>query len=65
MDKQYVNQLLVKISDLQSEIDSWGSSNSQSNPGAVMHLRWMKKEVQKLENELGSIRLKQKVDNTK
>lgn len=48
MDKQTVNQLLVKISDLQSEIDSWGSSNSQSNPGAVMHLRWMKREVQKL-----------------
>ena len=30
-----------------------------------MHLRWMKKEVQKLENELDSIKLKQKSDNKK
>lgn len=45
-------KILERISELKSEIDSWGISNSQSNPGAVMHLRWMKKEVQKLENEL-------------
>jgi hypothetical protein len=64
MESIDVKQLLRKISDLHSEINSWGSTNSQSNPGAVMYLRWMKKEVQKLENELGSIRLKQKTDNT-
>lgn len=52
MDKDAVNQLLSKISDLQYEINSWSTSNSQSSPGAVMHLRWMKKEVQKLENKL-------------
>ena len=60
MEKDNVKQLLSKISDLHSEINSWGVSNSQSNPGAVMHLRWMKKEVQKLENELFQLKLKQK-----
>jgi hypothetical protein len=60
MEKDNVKQLLSKISDLHSEINSWGVSNSQSNPGAVMHLRWMKKEVQKLESELFQLKLKQK-----
>lgn len=60
MEKNNVKQLLSKISDLHSEINSWGVSNSQSNPGAVMHLRWMKKEVQKLESELFQLKLKQK-----
>lgn len=45
-------KILEKINELKSEIGSWGVSNSQSNPGAVMHLRWMKKEVQKLEAKL-------------
>jgi hypothetical protein len=27
------------------EIASWGATNSQSNPGAVMELRSMKKEL--------------------
>ncbi len=60
MEKDNVKQLLSKISDLHSEINSWGVSNSQSNPGAVMHLRWMKKEVQKLESDLFQLKLKQK-----
>jgi hypothetical protein len=60
MEKDNVKQLLSKISDLHSEINSWGVSNSQSNPGAVMHLRWMKKQVQKPENELFEVNLKQK-----
>lgn len=60
MEKDNVKQLLSKISDLHSEINSWGVSNSQSNPGAVMHLRWMKKEVLKLESELFQLKLKQK-----
>lgn len=60
-----IKQIVHKIGELQSEINSWSASNSQSNPGAVMHLRWMKKEVQKLENQLITIRLKQKADNNK
>lgn len=60
MEKNNEKQILSKISDLHSEINSWSASNSQSNPGAVMHLRWMKKEVEKLENELFQLRLKQK-----
>ena len=55
-----VKQLLNKIADLHSEINSWGITNSQSNPGAVMHLRWMKREVIKLESELFQLKLKQK-----
>ena len=52
MDKEKVNQILSKIADLDFEIRTWGSTNSQSNPGAVMNLRWMKKEVEKLRQEL-------------
>jgi hypothetical protein len=58
MEKESVKQLLSKISDLQIEIDSWGVSNRQSNPGAVMHLRWMKKEVEKLTLQLNQYRSK-------
>jgi hypothetical protein len=60
MENESVNDLFVKMNDLQDEISMWSSSNSQSNPGAVMHLRWMKKEVEKIEKELFVNRLKQK-----
>ena len=55
-----IKHLLSKIADLHSEINSWGITNSQSNPGAVMHLRWMKRELIKLESELFQLKLKQK-----
>jgi len=58
MEKNNEKQILSKISDLHSEINSWSASNSQSNPGAVMHLRWMKKEVQKLRDELAQYKTK-------
>ncbi len=57
-----VDQLIDKLSDLQYKINTWSTSNSQSNPGAVMDLRWMKKEAAKIEKELDEIRLKQKND---
>jgi hypothetical protein len=50
--------ILSKIADLEYEISSWGATNSQSNPGAVMHLRWMKKEVQKLRQLLAEFKTK-------
>jgi len=38
---------------LEREIEDWRSHNSQSNPGAVMELRAMKKELETLKKELG------------
>ena len=38
---------------LEREIEDWRSHNSQSNPGAVMELRAMKKELEGLKKELG------------
>ncbi len=34
-----------RIADLEMMIAAWGSKNSQSNPGAVMELRSMRKEL--------------------
>ena len=42
-----------RIRALEREIDDWRSHNSQSNPGAVMELRAMKKELEGLKKELG------------
>ncbi len=58
MEKEKVNQILSKIADLDFEIRRWGSTNSQSNPGAVMHLRWMKKEIEKLRQQLSDYKNK-------
>jgi hypothetical protein len=44
---------LDRIHALEREIEDWRSHNSQSNPGAVMELRSMKKEVEGLKKELG------------
>jgi hypothetical protein len=38
---------------LEREIENWRYHNSQSNPGAVMELRSMKKELEGLKKELG------------
>jgi len=38
---------------LEREIEEWRFHNSQSNPGAVMELRAMKKELEELKKELG------------
>ena len=38
---------------LEREIEDWRSHNSQSNPGAVMELRAMKKELEGLKKGLG------------
>ena len=38
---------------LEREIEDWRSHNSQSNPGAVMELRSMKRELEMLKKELG------------
>lgn len=45
--------LITRMFDLEYKIANWGSSNSQSNPGAMMELRAMKKELEKIKKELG------------
>jgi len=44
---------LDRMVALEREIEDWRSHNSQSNPGAVMELRSMKKELEGLKKELG------------
>jgi hypothetical protein len=53
MDENYRKLLIEKMSHLEYKIATWGATNSQSNPGAVMDLRWMKKELEKVKKELG------------
>jgi hypothetical protein len=47
-----VDQLTLRLRRLEFEISDWGSKNSQSNPGAVMELRDMRKQRDALEREL-------------
>jgi len=44
---------LERMYALEREIEEWRYHNSQSNPGAVMELRSMKKELEVLKKELG------------
>jgi len=44
--------LITRMLDLEYKIANWGVSNSQSNPGAMMELRAMKKELEKIKKEL-------------
>lgn len=53
MDKEDTKKLIERMSDLEFEITTWGATNSQSNPGAVMELRAMKKELEKIKRLLG------------
>lgn len=48
-------EILDRIMELEMEIASWGSYNSQSNPGAVMDLRSKKRELEKLKKSIGLI----------
>ncbi len=47
-----VDELARRLRTLEFEISNWGSRNSQSNPGAVMELRHMRKQRNTLENLL-------------
>jgi hypothetical protein len=44
---------LERMRLLEREIEEWRFHNSQSNPGAVMELRSMRKELEALKKELG------------
>jgi hypothetical protein len=41
------DQVVTKIAELEAAIARWPSMNSQSNPGAMMDLRNMRKELQR------------------
>lgn len=47
--------LLRLISHLEIEIAAWRSKNSQSNPGAVMELRSMKKDLERAQQTLKAL----------
>lgn len=47
-----VEQLTRRLREVEMEIESWGSRNSQSNPGAVMELRDMRKQRDTLSRAL-------------
>jgi hypothetical protein len=46
-------QLISRMIDLEFKIVSWSLTNSQSNPGAMMDLRDMKRELEKIKTILG------------
>ena len=52
MDKKTTIFLTERVRDLEYKIANWGASNSQSNPRAVMELRAMKKELEKVKKDL-------------
>jgi len=51
-DQSKIDELRRLIRHLTIEIDAWPSRNSQSNPGAVMELRSMKKDRERAEQAL-------------
>ena len=53
MEKENTEKLLDRMFELEIKIEFWGSTNSQSNPGAVMDLRALKKELDKIKKQLG------------
>ena len=47
-DQKVIQKALARrIADLEMEIAAWRTCNSQSNPGAMMELRTMKKDLEK------------------
>jgi hypothetical protein len=49
-----VEQLTRRLRTIEMEIGDWGSRNSQSNPGAVMELREMRKQRDVLSRALAA-----------
>jgi len=55
MDKEEAKKLIEQMSYLEYKIAIWGASNSQSNPGAVMDLRSMKRDLANIKKQLGLV----------
>lgn len=59
LEKQ--KEILIRhILNLEDKISTWGATNSQSDPGAVMELRSWRKELKKAEATLEAIHQKLK-----
>ena len=52
-NKKLMNLLFCRMIDLELKITEWRLTNSQSNPGAVMELRDMKKQLQTIQKIIG------------
>jgi hypothetical protein len=50
--RKNIRELVNKLNNLEFDVSTWRYYNSQSNPGAVMHLRQMKKQIEKTTEEL-------------
>jgi hypothetical protein len=52
VDDKLRKKLFDRMMELEFDIASWGSRNSQSNPGAVMDLRDMRRKVNRIKEIL-------------
>jgi hypothetical protein len=52
IDEYLKKRLFSRMIELEFEIARWGSRNSQSNPGAMMDLRDMRRKLQKIKTIL-------------
>jgi hypothetical protein len=57
-----VDQLKQRLHELEFDISYWRTTNSQSNPGAVMELRDMRKQRDIVEHALIEAMAKEKAD---
>jgi hypothetical protein len=53
VDEEVKKKLWDKMVELEFEIATWGSKNSQSNPGAMMDLRDMRRKLNRIKEILG------------
>jgi hypothetical protein len=53
VDEELKKKLFDRMIDLEFKIAIWGSSNSQSNPGAMMDLRDMRRKLNRIKEILG------------
>jgi hypothetical protein len=53
VDDELKKKLFDRMFELEYEISTWGSRNSQSNPGAVMELRDMRRKLERIKVILG------------
>jgi hypothetical protein len=60
-----VDELKRRLQSIESNISHWRTTNSQSNPGAVMELRDMRKQRDRVERALIEAMCREKADAKK
>jgi hypothetical protein len=53
VDAELKKKLFDRMIQLEFDIATWGSKNSQSNPGAMMDLRDMRRKLNRIKDILG------------